>query len=99
LTGICKILNGLGSFEILLEFLVLSGDHVRAGLTYVKLFLQQPENSPQEIPYLEKAQVRPTISPFSFRFSFADFSWKFAAVPLIVGGVAAIKRRKSNGIR
>lgn len=56
LDAACKYFNEKKAYSILLEFLVFLNDTVRAGLTYVKLFLEEQDTNLQ-LKYLEQAKT------------------------------------------
>jgi zinc finger FYVE domain-containing protein 26 len=54
LNGLCRYLNEKGALKLLLEFLSLLGDHIRCGVTYIKLFIEESDVNLQ-LKFLEKA--------------------------------------------
>jgi hypothetical protein len=52
----CKFFNERKAYKLLLDFLTFMGDNVRAGLTYIKLFLDETDPNLQ-LKYLENAKV------------------------------------------
>jgi hypothetical protein len=57
LGSLCAMLNQRGAYEILLDFLVLMGDHARAALACVKLFRERHSAVPSEkVAFLESAR-------------------------------------------